>query len=319
MDTVKRSQTASSSSRLAQINFNHLYYFWIIAKEGGIAKAARRLRRSQSTLSAQLATLEEVIGGQLFKRQYRKLRLTERGHMTLKYAERIFTSTQDLLAELSGVYEDPPQEISIGILSSIPKFTIHEFLLPLMRQRNIFLSVEEGSLPNFLQRVRNETMDVIISDMPVQSNPAQQYYSRRIQDMELSLVGTKTFLSIKKNFPASLNGQPLILLTPHSQVRLDIDLYFETHEIKPRILGEVQDIALQRRFALSGVGMIVIPRRAVRDDIKSGQLFEIGKLPDIHTTLWAITTKRRMKNLWTKDIVAIIEGKSSGLRRQPKL
>lgn len=305
-------------SKLPELNYNHLYYFWVIAKEGGIAKASRRLRRAQSTLSAQLAVLEESIGGPLFERQHRMLQLTERGRITFNYADKIFTSSQDLLAELSGIYEEPPQEIRMGILSSIPKFTIQEFLLPIMKQRHIFLSIEEGTLPAFLQRLRNETMDVVISDMPVQSNPSRQYYSRHIQYMELSIVGAKHFAALKKKFPESLNGQPLIFLTPHSQVRLDMDLYFETYGITPRILGEVQDIGLQRQFALSGVGMIAIPKRAVRNDIKNGDLVEIGKLPDVRTALWAITTKRRMKNPWTKEIVAIIEGKSGALARLAK-
>ena len=116
MDTPRRHSADKATAGLDQLNYNHLYYFWVIAKEGSIAKASRRLNRAQSTLSTQLSALEKEVGGPLFERRYRKLQLTERGRITLSYADRMFTSTRDLLAELSGVYEDPPQEMLLRCL-----------------------------------------------------------------------------------------------------------------------------------------------------------------------------------------------------------
>src|SRR5690242_13610370 len=79
------------------VNYHHLLYFWVVAREGGLVPAGRVLRLSHPTLSAQIHALEDRLGEKLFTRVGRRLQLTEAGKLVYGYAEDIFSLGSEML------------------------------------------------------------------------------------------------------------------------------------------------------------------------------------------------------------------------------
>jgi LysR family transcriptional activator of nhaA len=73
------------------LNYNHLHYFWMVAREGSIARASAQLKLTPPTISGQLRALEEAVGEKLFTRVGRHLVLTDIGRVVFRYADEIFT------------------------------------------------------------------------------------------------------------------------------------------------------------------------------------------------------------------------------------
>lgn len=277
---------------LTKINFHHLYYFWVIAQEGSIAKACQVLRLAQPTLSSQLKSLENQLGHKLFERKNRSLQLTSIGKISFDYANQIFGLAKEFDARLRAPSNIEPSHIKIGVLPSIPKFTLHDLLRPLMIKKKIFASIVEGSLSYLLRELHHHNLDIVISDHPANSLSQKQFISNKLSEINISFVGHPKFSYLKKSFPSSLNAAPMLLLSPKSQIRAEIDHYFKLHNVTPLLMGEIEDIALLRLFAVSGVALVPLPQNATKEDIKSKSLIKLGQLKSTESALWAITAKR---------------------------
>ena len=100
----------------ASFNYKHLYYFWVVAKEGGFARAAERLDMAIQTISAQVKALEQELGHQLLKPAGRGVALTEAGQAALRQADAIFQLGEQLedvvrdAASAPGIEPAPPTD-----------------------------------------------------------------------------------------------------------------------------------------------------------------------------------------------------------------
>ncbi|KAB2838687.1 LysR family transcriptional regulator [bacterium] len=287
------------------LNYNHLYYFWVIANEGGIVAAARKLRLAESTLSAQLRYLEESLGHSLFERQHRRLKMTEPGRLVFDYAETIFSAGREMLDVLRHRPGGKRQIVlRLGVLAGLSKNLQLEFLAPFLGREGLRFAVRQGSLPYLVSELANHRLDFFISDIPVETNKSRDVFNRVLGTIPVCVVGAKKFLGLRRKFPDSLQGAPLYLPTLESSVRADFDRFLGESGVKPEIRAELDDIALLRVFVLHGQGMAVLPEIGVRGELQRKTLFVIGRPPGLRETIYAVTPRRMRPHPLVAEILS---------------
>ena len=149
------------------INFHHLRYFWIVAKEGSLREAAEVLNVSQPSISAQISELEAALGETLFARRGRGRVLTEVGQIVYGYAEEIFTLGQELMNAVRGRSGGRLLRLQIGIADSLPKNATNRILEPVFALPDqIHVVCREGKLEDLLAQLVTHRLDAVLADEP---------------------------------------------------------------------------------------------------------------------------------------------------------
>jgi LysR family transcriptional activator of nhaA len=275
------------------LNYHHLFYFRVIAGEGGIARAAEKLRVGQSTLSAQLKQLEEMIGKPLFERRNRKLHLTEAGKAALAYSNEIFRLGDEMLEVLKDNTAENHTHLQIGALDSVPKSVLLSLALEAYKIAPCTVSILEGKGDELYRELRAHRIDLIVSNYSAQMMEEGKVYSRSIAKLPVSVYGSKKFKDLRRSFPQSLDGKPFVLPTVHSKLRHDLNHFFKLHSIQTVPVAETQDTSLQKVFAEHGIGLA--PFSAV-SKFRERNLIRIGKLEGIYEEVWLISAQRKLEN-----------------------
>jgi LysR family transcriptional activator of nhaA len=289
---------------MAKLNYNHLRYFWAVAHDGNLTRTAARLNISQSALSVQIQKLEQQLAHPLFERQGKQLLLTEAGRVTLDYADTIFDAGAELLSTLTATGGATRQILRVGALATLSRNFQIGFLRPVLARDDIEIILRSGSLGDLLQGLEAHRLDVVLVNQIPGRDAATPWIAQRIGSQEVSLVGTPRRASRAADWRDLLRQQPLILPTLESGVRSGFDALAQRHDIRPRIIAEVDDMAMMRVLAREDIGLAVVPAIVVKDELQVGLLVEAGKLPGISETFFAVTLARRFPNLLLQELFA---------------
>ncbi len=280
---------------MSRLNFHHLHYFWAVAKEGNLTRAAARLHVSQSALSAQIRLLEEQLGHALFTRSGRTLQLTEAGRMALGYADTIFASGNELMALLRDGVRQTRQVLRIGAVATLSRNFQENFVEPLLSRSDVELVLQSGSLEDLLPRLRVHALDLVLSNRRVHADADHPWRCRSIARQPVSLVGRPRPKRRAFRFPEELAEVPLLLPSRDSDIRAAFDLLCEQYGLRCHVLAEVDDMALLRLLARDSGAVALVPTVVVRDELQSGQLVEYCIVPDLVENFYAITVKRHFE------------------------
>lgn len=278
------------------INYHHLLYFKTIALEGGIANAAKKLRLGQPTLSTQLKQFETTLGHALFDRSKRQLQLTEAGRLVLGYATEIFRLGDEMLDALSDRHVGQKIQVQIGVADAVPKHITLDLFHSAQSKQDCIVTLAEGHTHELLRELRAHRIDLVLSNDPPHAGDGGGIYAKNIARVPAVAVGAKKYGPLAKNFPASLNQQPVILPSIQSKLRHAIDHYFELNGVSPDVVAEVQDTSLQKLMAAHGDGIIILAAPAATELIGNRSLVEIGTMTDVYDELWLFAGKRRLEN-----------------------
>lgn len=285
------------------LNLHHLRYFHAIAQAGGLVKAAERLNVSPSAVSVQLQALEAQLGHDLFERRGRQLVLTEAGRMALERAEAIFDAADELESTLKGFDRAKRMSVRIGALATLSRNFQVAFLQPLLGRDDVRIVLRSGSMRELMQMLDAHHIDVLLSNTPPPRDEATSWTSHIIGDQPISLIGPPT-RNRSKSIIELLKVVPLIVPTLENHIRGEFDALAERLEVTPRIVAEVDDMALLRVLAREGLGYAIVPPIVVRDELASGLLKECGPLPGLKETFYAITPTRRFPNPLVKELMS---------------
>ena len=280
---------------MARLNYHHLHYFWAVAREGNLTRAATLLHVSQSALSTQIKRLEDELGQALFTRTGRTLQLTEAGRLALGYAQDIFTSGNELVALLRDGVRQQRQVLRIGAVATLSRNFQENFIKPLLSRSDVELVLQSGSLEDLLPRLRVHALDLVLSNRRVHADADYPCRSRGIARQPVSLVGKPRPKQRAFRFPEDLAEVPLLLPGRDSDVRAGFDLLCEQHGLRCHVLAEVDDMALLRLLARDSDAVALVPTVVVRDELQSRQLVEYCVVPDLVETFYAITVKRHFE------------------------
>jgi len=278
-------------------NYKHLYYFWVVAKEGGISRAANKLDMAVQTVSAQVRDLERSLGYALLKPAGRGLVLTEAGLAAMQQADLIFQLGENLPALVRDAASSPSVRLAVGISDGLPKLVVRRLLQPVVPMPNLRLLCHEGELDDLLGDLALHRLDVVLSDRPAPANPNIKLYSHAMGSSAVAWYGTAALVNAAmKGFPKSLADVPLLLPTAHTAVRTRLDHWFEQRGIRPRIVGEFEDSALLKTFGASGMG--IFPGADwVHDDLLAHYAVErLGPCDGVTEHFFAIGTEKKVQH-----------------------
>nr|BFD60608.1 LysR family transcriptional regulator [Bdellovibrio sp. CKG001]BFD64022.1 LysR family transcriptional regulator [Bdellovibrio sp. HM001]BFD68212.1 LysR family transcriptional regulator [Bdellovibrio sp. HAGR004] len=283
------------NDQMQWLNYHHLHYFYVIAKEGTIAKAAEKLNMGQPTLSTQLKQLEESLGKNLFERRKQRLFLTEAGRIAFEYADQVFRLGSEMVEVLQDRLQNNRVHVQIGALDSVPKQIILEVVLQAYKKGNCAVSVLEGAGGDLLRELSAHQIDLLLSNYPPNVD-FQTVYAKSIAQLDVVVCASPEFKHLRRGFPHSLEGQPFIFPTIHSRLRRDLEHYFTVNGIRVDRIAETQDTSLQKLLGQEGVGLIPIVELAAADLIKEKKLVVLGTLQGIYEEIWLMAADRKIDN-----------------------
>ena len=274
-----------------QLNFHHLRYFWAVAKDGNLTRAARQVHVSPSALSAQIKQLETELGQTLFHRTGRTLVLTEAGQVALSYADGIFAAGNELVEVLREGRREERQILRIGAVATTSRNFQENFIRPLLDRDDVDLVLVSGGLPELLSRLRVHSLDLVLCNQRVHASAVDPWRCRRIARQPVSIVGRPSTRPFR--FPDDLAQLPLLLPGRDNEMRLSFDLRCEQLGIRPRVRAEVDDMALLRLLARDSDGVALMPTIVAQDELRSGRLVELAVVPDLYENFYGVTVQRR--------------------------
>lgn len=286
------------------LNYHHLRYFWAIAHEGNLTRAASRMNVAQSALSIQLRQLEEALGHPLFIRKNRQLELTEAGQMALQYADSIFQAGEELIDTLQHRSRKTRQVVRVGAVATLSRNFQWEFIKPLRNRRDVQLVLRSGGLRDLVVQLRNHEVDVVLSNHALRRDAETDHYSHLLAEQEVSLVGQPTRGNKPFQFPEDCRRRQIILPSLESDIRAGFDLIMHQAGIRPIIAAEVDDMAMLRVMALRRKALTLVPRVVVKDELRTGLLIEHHRLSSVKERFFAITPTRTFPNPIVKELIS---------------
>lgn len=280
---------------MRRLNFHHLYYFWIVAKEGHLTRAAQQLHVSQSALSSQIRQLQDQLGYELFTRDGRSLQLTEVGHLVLEYAESIFDLGSELLALTESGELQRLQRLRIGSVATLSRNFQENFLRPVIGESEVKLVMRSASLEELLELLKVHKLDLILSNRAVAADSTTPWRCQQIAQQSVCIVGPPRKRNRKFRFPQDLGELPLLLPGPSSDIRSQFDLMCEQLDVEIDPYAEVDDMAMMRLLARDSGGLAVVPEVVVQDELQSGRLQKYCVLDNVMERFYAITAKRHFE------------------------
>jgi LysR family transcriptional activator of nhaA len=280
------------------MNYHHLLYFWLVAREGSLARASAELRLAQSTVSKQIHLFEHMLGHDLFTKSGRRLVLTENGRVVFRYADEIFGLGREMLDTLRDHTVGRPLRLTIGIADVVPKLIAERILAPVLALSGpVRLICMEGKPDRLLADLALHDLDMIVTDGPANPNVKVRVFSHLLGESEVAFFG-RADLAAKygRNFPSSLHGAPVLLPTENTVLRRSLDQWFEVHGLRPHVVGEFEDSALLKVFGFRGAGLFPAVSVIGKEVQNQYKVRRIGQVPDVRERLYAVTVERRIKH-----------------------
>ena len=285
------------------LNYHHLRHFWMIACHRSMTKAAAKLKISQSTLSEQLAELENWLGQPLFDRRGRELHLTDAGRVALEHAETIYTTGHELITRFRQSGETRQRVLRIGAVGPLSKNVQFDFIQPLLADMQTKVVVVAGALDELMRQLHEHKLDLVLSNIPLRADQEQNVFNHLLGEVPVFLVGGKKLKLSPGKFPKFLKDVPLFLPSRQSDVRADFDLILANANIEPFVHAEVDDMALLRLLALSGEGLALVSKIVVERELQSRNIKFMLRVPGLFERYYALTVRKRFANAWLAEIV----------------
>jgi LysR family transcriptional activator of nhaA len=289
------------------LNYHHLLYFWVVAKEGSIVRAGEVLRLAHPTISGQIHRLEDVLGEKLFARSGRNLVLTEAGRVAFRYADEIFTLGREFMDTLKGRASGRPLRLVVGVADVLPPSLVRRFLEPAFRlgQPVRVVCRADKSVEEFVAELVLHRVDIVIADGPAAPGIAVRAFSHLLGECGTTFFAAPRLATkIRRHFPRSLDGTPFLLPGAPSTVRRALESWFDTQDVRPTIVAEFDDSALAKDFGKEGMGVFAAPQVIESEVLRQYGVKIVGRADAVRQQFYAISVERKIKH---PAVVAIYE------------
>ena len=288
------------------LNYHHLLYFWTVARFGSVSRASAELRLTQATVSAQLKSLENSLGEELFRKAGRHLVLTETGKLAFRYADEIFSLGQEMLGTLKGRSEGRLARVTVGVTDVLPKLVVYQLVEPALKLKESYRIIcREGTNEELLPALALHDIDVVLTDAPLDPGSNVKAFNHLLGECGSTLFGApKLAETYRRGFPKCLDGAPFLLPTRNTTARRSLDQWFEAQLIAPLIVAEFEDSALLKVFGQHGLGLFFAPTVIARDVRRQYAVKVIAQVDTVRERFFAISLDRKLKH---PAVVAISE------------
>ncbi len=295
-----------------RINYQHLYYFWAVAKYGSVSAACEILHLAQPTISGQLAIFEQSIGAKLLRKEGRRLVLTETGRAVFHYADEIFALGREMTHMLKGQIAERGLRLNVGISDAMPKLIAYRLMEPVLKlaEPKLVHCVEDKT-ERLLVEIGLHSIDMVLCDVPATPAAGTRLFNHFLGESSVGVFAAPVLAALyRQNFPRSLNGAPFLLPTANTALRRSLDQWFEEQQISPVIQAEVEDSALLKTFGAAGVGLFFSSAAIAAEIHRQYGTEMLGLAEGVVERFYAITAQRRMKH---PLVAAILDRAQQGL------
>lgn len=296
------------------LNYHHLHYFWLAAREGGVSRAARQLRLTHTTVSEQIRALEEALGEPLFEKKGRGLALTEMGTVVFNYADEIFSLGRELMETVQGRPTGRPLRLVVGIAEFVSKLIAKRILMPALQlPEGVRLICHEDRTERLLQGLAAHELDVVISDSPIGPGGTIKAFNHPLGDCGVTIMAQKGLAArYRKGFPRSLDGAPMLLPTESASIRRSLNQWFESEDLHPVVLAEFDDSALLKTFGQDGLGLVPAPSAIEAHVIRQYDFEVVGRIEAVRERFYAISAERKIRH---PAVLALCEAAKAGFAK----
>lgn len=300
------------TEKLQDLNFLHLFYFWMVVRHRGITAACELLHLTQPTISTQIRKLERSLGQDLFDRSGRDLELTETGKTVYEYADEMFAVGRELLGALRGTPSNRALRLNVGMAMVMPKLMAYRLLEPVLHLPQVVqLVIYEAPLDDLVTDLMRHQYDVILSDTPIAPHQRAKSFNHLLGETKVAICGRGDLSArYKKRFPQSLDGAPMLLPTANTEMRRQIDRWLDETGIAPRIVAEINDSALLKEFGHGGAGLFPVCAAVLPEVQRQYDVELVGLLEKVDLRFYAITLQRKLTH---PAVVAIAQNAKDGL------
>lgn len=292
------------------LNYHHLRYFWAVAREGSLRRAAQKLNVSPPSVSAQIRELEEAFGEKLFRRSGRSNVLTDAGQVALRYADEIFSLGQELANAVKQRPTAKALRLHVGVADSFPKLVTQQILQPVFAlAQPVHVICREGKVEDLLAQLAAHRLDVVLADEPAPGSLKVRVFNHPLGECGVTFcAGARLASTLRRGFPRSLNGAPALLPAEGTGLRRSLDRWFQTLGVAPRIVAEFEDPALMKVMASGGQGFIPVPSIVAQEAVDRFSLRIVGATEKCRDQFFAITAERRIHH----PAVAVLTNRERG-------
>ena len=289
---------------MASLNYKHLYYFWMVAKVGGISRACERLHLTPQTVSGQITYFEDVLGYPLFNRVGHRLDLSDYGRVIFEYAEKIFSLGEELESILGNPTAGRSPLFRVGVSDAVPKSIAYRLLEPAVRMVDPpFIVCQEGKLATLLAELALQKQDIVIADSSIPSNVGIKGFSHLLGESSMTFFASRPLRrKLSGAFPLCMDEAPMLLPGKDAAIRPQLIQWFEKQGIRPRYVGEFDDGALLKAFGQVGTGIFAAPSVIGKEVCRQYGVVEIGETNEIMERFYAISVERRLTHPAVKAI-----------------
>lgn len=283
---------------MSALNYKHLLYFYVVAREGSITRACERLHVTQPAISAQLQKLERSLGEKLFKKRGRNLVLTEAGTLAYEYAEEIFSLGRELTDALQKRPTGKPLRLAVGVVDSLPKLVTYRLLQPAFRMDEpVQLVLQDDRPERLFAGLSVHGLDLVLADAPLPPTVSVRAYNHLLGECGVSVFGTSALAEqYRGHFPGSLDGAPILLPTENTTLRRSLDQWLDTEGLRPQVVAEIADSSLLKTFGQAGMGLFAAPSVVEAEIRRQYQVEVVGQLEGVVERFYAISVERRLKH-----------------------
>ena len=280
------------------LNYHHLLYFWMVAKEGGISRAADKLHLAQPTLSSQIRKLEKTIGADLFDRVGRSMVLTDTGQMVYRYADEIFSLGRELSDTLQGMPSKDSVQLTVGVPDVLPKLVVYQLLKPALDlEEKVKLVCYEGKLHDLLAELALHRLDIVVADSPLTPAAHIRAFNHLLGESTITIFGTARLAKkYGKNFPESIHSAPMLMPTHNTTLRRALEQWFDAEGVRPVAVHEFEDSAVMKVFGQHGEGIFAAPTAIEEEICRQYRVRTVGRIEEIKERFYAISVERRLKH-----------------------
>ena len=297
---------------MESFNYHHLRLFWAVAREGNLTRASKKLHLAPQTVSTQIRDFETALGEKLFRRSGRRMLLTDVGHVALRYADEIFSLGQEFREALRGQPTGRPLRLVVGVADVLPKLVAHRLIEPaLLLEEPVRIVCREGTPEKLLADLALHGLDVVLSDAPIPPGMNVRAYNHQLGRCGVTFMAQPHLaIRLRKGFPESLEGAPVLLPSEDTVLRRELDEWFDERGVRPVIAGEFGDSALLKVFGQAGAGFFAVPTVIEDEVVRQYEVQPIGATDDVSERFYAISVERRVRH---PAVAAICEAARSEL------
>lgn len=302
------------TEKLQDLNFLHLFYFWMVVRHGGITAACDRLHLTQPTISTQIRKLEKSLGHSLFNRGGRELELSDVGKTVFEYADDMFAVGREMLGALRGVPSQRALRLNVGVPMVMPKLITYRLLEPILHfPQPLQIVCQEAPLDHLVSELMRHQQDVILSETPIPSGKRARTYSHPLGSCGITFCAKPELAArLQRRFPHSLDGAPMLMPAANTELRRLIDGWLDDTGLSPRITAEINDSALLQVFGNGGAGVFPIPTAVLGDVQRQFNVGVVGQLDNLQLNFYAITLQRKLSHPAVLAIQAAAQNVLSG-------